>query len=151
MSRLTEGDVTVSLETQQFGFKSSLGTFIAEVDAGLAGGVAELGEELAAVARSAAPIRTGNLVGAIYSRRVGGNQAVVGVDAGLAPYAAAQESGSMGGYEIGADGQFLYNPEMLFAAIGPVTHPGVQAQHFLRFSFEAGQAVGDSTIARSLP
>lgn len=116
-------------------YRSETGRFLAECDGAAAAAVQAVGERGARMAKRLAPSssfpepRGGKLRPGISFYMTGG---MVGVIASTARHTLAIERGASA-HQIGAPGQLLANKQKDWGPrIGPVNHPGNDAQPFLK-------------------
>lgn len=147
MSSIDIGTFTV---TQRTYLRDDSGRFVSEVEAGAARSAWELAEDTANLARVFAPIDKGRLVGSIRPFMTGATSGAAVAGGPGAEHAAAQEKGAVP-HSIGAPGQLLWNPEKMFAAVGPVQHPGNRAVRYMQRAGEAVAALSPAILRRNMP
>jgi hypothetical protein len=104
----------------------------AKLDVAVTAAMKELENILLSSARAEAPRNTGAFAEGLESRLIGN-----GFESSIEIYSTVEKplpiwiSEGTAPHEIGAPGQFLYNPDEDFAAIGPVLHPGTQPNPFV--------------------
>lgn len=107
-------------------------------------------------ARANAPYATGAFVDGLESHIVGAGVGSIAGDLSIEVYSTADTPlmewvlQGTSPHSIGEDGQFLYNPDDDFAAIGPVDHPGTAPYDFATPTLEQINDVAQEIIIRAL-
>lgn len=133
--------------------RNEMGQFIRRMEVGAEGAARELAQSIATLGRVFVPKRTGRLMRSIQWFMVGPYTGVAVAGEGV-PYAAAQEKGASAHVIpslLRGGKTFLYNAEELFAALGPVEHPGNPATHFMGRAYAQVGALSERIVEEHMP
>lgn len=139
--------------TNEIHLRNEVGQFIKRLETGAEAAARDLAENIAALGRVFVPKRTGRLMRSIKSFMVGPYTGVALAGEGV-PYAAAQEEGARAHIIpslLRGGATFLYNSEELFAAMGPVEHPGNPATRFMGRAYAHVGALSEQIVMEHMP